>query len=126
MEPIEIKEISNDRIGAAKMHFLDRVTEAGPKFGYLLIHLKALEKWADKESSKRPELNKEVFFLSIWLHDIGQVIGDKTDHAVNSETEVRRYLPEIGVGSETVEEVAHCVRSHRCKDVQPETLKLKS
>lgn len=33
----------------------------------------------------KPDIDKNIVFLAIWLHDIGKVVGNKkNDHAVNS------------------------------------------
>lgn len=63
---------------------------------------------------------------SVWLHDIGQLVGPKeVDHAINSEAEAKKFLKSIHVPEDTIEKVAHCVRAHRCKDVQPESSEAK-
>ena len=89
---------------------------------YLPRHVAEAEKWAKKILQKYPKADKEIILLSVWLHDIGQTIGDNNDHAVESEIESRRFLVNEGVSSEKIERIAHCVRAHRCRDVQPETL----
>ncbi len=62
--------------------------------------------------------------LSVWLHDIGQEdVANIDTHEIYSEIEARRYLPTIGLPQEKIDMVAHCVRTHRCKeDDQPETV----
>ena len=109
-----------------KQHFLGTVSRAGHKYDYLLRHLPLVEKWANKLCALYPNANKNVVLGGVWLHDIGQVVGDENvDHAVNSEREAISYLRGLNINAETVEKVAHCARSHRCKDVQPNTLEAK-
>jgi len=115
-----------DIIEKTKKHLLATVEKYGHDYDYLLRHLSEAEKWAQKILDEKPEADRKIVMLSVWLHDIGQMIGDrKTDHAINSEIEAKRFLKEEGVDYIIIEKVAHCVRSHRCKDVQPETLEAK-
>lgn len=110
----------------AKQHFIDTTTKAGPNYTYLLRHLPQVEKWAEKLLEYKPEANREIALIGVWLHDIGQVVGNKeTDHAINSETEAKRFLTEIGAKPDLISQVAHCARAHRCKDVQPKTIEAK-
>ena len=106
-----------------KEHFLNTVKSAGSEYDYLLRHLPLVEKWAKKLLKMYPQANEEVVLSGVWSHDIGQVIGDKkADHAINSEVEVRRFLEIMNVDDEIINQVAHCARSHRCKDIQPNSL----
>ncbi len=115
-----------DVIEKTKNYFLNTVKESGPKFWYLDRHLPEVEKWAHKILERKPDANKEIVMLSVWLHDIGQMIGDQgLDHAINSETEAKRFLSQEGIDPHILNEVARCVRAHRCKDVQPESLEAK-
>ena len=110
----------------AKAHLIDTVKKAGPEYTYLLRHVPQVEKWANKLLDIKPEANREIVTKGVWLHDIGQVIGDKeTDHAVNSELETKRFLMEQETAPDIIDQVAHCVRAHRCKDVQPNTIEAK-
>lgn len=89
----------------------------------LTRHLTQVDGWTDRLLSREPAANVAVVKFGVWLHDIGQIIGPSgVDHAIKSEVEVRRFLPTLGVDLEVVEGVAHCVRAHRCRDVQPQTL----
>jgi HD superfamily phosphodiesterase len=111
----------------SKEHFLSTVKEAGVEYAYLLRHLPQVERWALSISKIKPEINTDVLMAGVWLHDIGQVVGDKaTDHAVNSGVEARRFLQENGVENTLIDNVSHCVRAHRCRDVQPETLEARA
>lgn len=90
---------------------------------YLEKHVNEVEKWALKILEIKREANRDIVLLGVWLHDIGQLVGHKNiDHAINSEFEAKRFLSEKGVNMDIINRVAHCVRAHRCKDVQPSTL----
>jgi hypothetical protein len=118
-----------DIIERSKQHFLETYENSDPNvrlYDELPLHVGVLEKWAKHFLSKRSDVNKEVLLSSVWLHDIGQLVGEKEeDHAVRSEREVLEFLPKIGIDEKTTEKIAHCVRSHRCKDVQPESKEAK-
>ncbi len=67
-----------------------------------------------------------VATLAVWLHDIGQADGKyDIDHAVLSEKEVKEFLSKNQAPNDLIKRVAHCVRAHRCKDVQPKTIEAK-
>ena len=120
--------MDNEIIEKTKQHFLDTIkaTDPASMYPYLPRHVIEVEKWAKKLLQKHPEADKEITLLSVWLHDIGQAIGNKDDdHAVKSGDEANRFLPELGLDKERIEKVFHCVRAHRCKDVQPETIEAK-
>ena len=111
----------------AKEHFLrtyDRCDD--PLYEYHKRHVKEVERWAKIILKDFPDADEEVVLLSVWLHDIGRYKYDQnTDHAINSQTESLRFLPKIGVSPEKTLAVAHCVRSHRNKDIEPQTLEAK-
>ena len=115
--------VDNEIVQATKQHLQDTVSEREGWCVHLNNHLPEVEKWAVWLASRNPVADATVILLGVWLHDIGQVTGPKeVDHAVNSEVEARRFLPTIGAGPDLVEKVAHCIRSHRCKDVFPSSL----
>lgn len=96
------------------------------KWSYLPRHLTQVERWAKRLLQEHPEALGEVVLASVWLHDVGLLTGpDETDHAVNSEIEARRFLTTIGADENFIARVSHCVRAHRCRDVQPETIEAK-
>lgn len=113
-------------VDKAKIYFLESFRKKeDPPYAYLPRHVFETEKWAKKIIQKYPEANREVVLLSVWLHDIGQVVGDDIDHAVNSENEAMLFLPKIEISPERIGEIIHCIRAHKCKDVQPNTLEAK-
>lgn len=113
-------------ISQARGHFLKSFKKSSGGYPYLPRHVKEVEKWAKKILKDHPEADQEIVLLSVWLHDIGQTLGGKeNDHAVKSEAEVKRFLTRLNLAPERVKKVAHCVRAHRCRDVQPKTLEAK-
>ena len=113
-------------IDKTRIHFLDFFREKkDPPYAYLPKHVFEVEKWVKRIIQKYPEADREIILLSVWLHDIGQVVGEDIDHAVNSENEARLFLPKIKIFPEKIGEIVRCVRSHKCKDVQPNTLESK-
>lgn len=117
----------NGIINKAKSHFLKTFENRSCSvYPYLPRHVSEAKKWAERILENYPEADKEIVLLSVWLHDIGRAIGEENvDHAVKSEVEARRFLSQIKVAPEKIEKVAHCIRAHRCRDVQPETLEAK-
>lgn len=91
----------------------------------LVEHFAEMEKWAARLFEMFPKADPKVVLLAVWLHDSGHYIGDeKTDHAVKSEKLAREFLSRK-VDERTIEKVIRAVRSHRCKDVLPETIEEK-
>lgn len=116
-------QVDNELIQATKQHLVNTVAAREYWRTHLNNHLPEVERWAVWLADSHPEANATVILLGVWLHDIGQVTGPKeVDHAVNSEVESRSFLSTVGASPDLVEKVAHCVRSHRCKDVLPMTL----
>lgn len=88
-------------------------------------HVFEAEKWAEKILKKYPEANREVLLASVWLHDIGYFMGEKAiDHAVKAEKIADEFLGD-SVDEDLKKNILHCIRSHRNKDVMPETLEAK-
>jgi len=87
-------------------------------------HLQIIGKWVDRILDTYPDANAEVVRIAVWFHDIGYVDCenyDKDDHAVFSEIRAIHFLKVKGYPQDSLDQVAHCVRAHRYKDVQPET-----
>ncbi len=119
--------MTNKQVLLAKNHFLKTFKKTDdPVYLYLPRHVAMVEKWAQNILSDYPQVNKNVLLSSVWLHDIGLLYWDKeTDHAVKSEAEAGRFLLEIGVAPDSIKAIAHCVRAHRGRDVQPNSLEAK-
>ncbi len=93
---------------------------------YLLPHVFQMEKLAKYFFEKHPEIDREIVLLAIWLHDIGHYpIPSEIDHAIQSEERAKDFLELNNYPEEKMEKVLHCVRSHRCFDVQPNSLEAK-
>ena len=108
---------------ATSKHFITSMSEGDPVHQFYPHHVKQVEKWARRILDYYPDADREVVLLSVWLHDIGA--KDKNNlgtHEIYSENEARRFLPTLGLAQDKVDAVAHCVRTHRCKeDALPET-----
>ena len=111
-------------IEKTKQHFLDTYKQSGETAPYP-EHVTSVEKLATDMKKYFPEVDMEVLLLSVWLHDIGALLGDRDIHDINSEIEARRYLAELEIKDEIIEQVAHCVRAHRGNDVMPSTIEAK-
>lgn len=125
--------MDSEIITKAKNHLLEQESIAyknlnagSGKYSYLPRHLAQVERWAKRLLNEHSEAKEEIVLTAVWMHDIGLLIGpEETDHAVNSEAEVKRFLTSIGADDELVSKIAHCVRAHRCRDIQPETIEAK-
>jgi uncharacterized protein len=71
------------------------------------------------------DVNEDVLFAAVWLHDIGRAKEDRgeiADHAEWGAREAAEILRDLGADADTIEAVQHCVRAHRySNDVEPET-----
>lgn len=113
-------------VEAAREHFLTKIKEGFPIHPYFRQHVEEVERWTRRILPYYPEANTEIISLSVWLHDIGQADGDyKVDHAIKSEAEAISFLSKEGCPEDKIQRVAHCVRAHRCKDVQPNSIEAK-
>lgn len=93
---------------------------------FLPRHVENVEKWAKNLLLKYPEADNEVVLVSVWLHDIGQALGRRSeDHAIKSEIETKNFLKKLNCPEDKINAVAHCVRAHRCNDILPKTLEAK-
>lgn len=120
-----MKNINNNKIvSMTKDHFFDIYNASGDNNPYP-EHVTMVEEIVIKMLAEYPNADKEVVLLSVWLHDIGSFLGERSIHEINSEKEVRKFLPTLGVSVNKIEKVAHCVRAHRCGDVKPSTIEAK-
>jgi uncharacterized protein len=91
-------------------------------------HVRRVENLAEK-LAKREEADKEVVKASVLLHDIGRKKEDENEienHAEWGAEKAEEILEGLGYEKDFIEEVQHCVRSHRySKDPEPETLEAK-
>jgi len=109
----------------AKKYCLSIIDESDDIFS-LVTHLPEAEKWAEKICDLRPEADREVVLLTVWLHDVSHYVGDRdTDHAVRSEKMAKEFLEKNQYDPKKLPMVLHGVRSHRNRDVAPETIEAK-
>lgn len=74
---------------------------------------------ADKEAA-------ELVELGALLHDIGIVKHGNEDHEKTGIAEAERILKSVGYPQNIIDEVKHCVESHRgSKDIKPTTITAK-
>jgi len=112
-------------IQKAKNEFLSMLDRNYDKYN-LRLHIQEAEKWLIYILKKYPEANKEILELTVWLHDIGQYpINEKIDHAITSEKIAEEFFKRQKCHQSTIKEVLHCIRSHRNKDVKPQSLEAK-
>ncbi|HLN18547.1 MAG TPA: HD domain-containing protein [Patescibacteria group bacterium] len=113
-------------IEKAKEEFLKMVDDFGSDPYHLLPHVPEAQKWSRHMLEKYPEADKEVVLLAVWLHDFGHYpLPTEIDHAVRGKERAKGFLEKENYPKDKMEKVLHCVRSHRCKDVMPETLEAK-
>lgn len=118
--------MDNEIISKVKYYFLKTFERSKKGYPFLPRHVEKVEKCCEKFLNQYPNANKEVVILSVWLHDIGQNIDNSNDdHAVQSEIEARKILSSLNCDKKLIEMVAHCVRAHRCRDVQPQSIEAK-
>ncbi len=68
----------------------------------------------------------EIAELGALLHDIGIVKYGKEDHEITGVAEAERILKSVGYPQNVIDEVKHCVESHRgSKDIKPRTITAK-
>src|SRR6266404_4165210 len=112
-----------------KLAFLNLVNLAQkdhPSAIFYINHVPEVERWADLILTDHPNADREVVLLGVWLHDVGNLIGDKNiDHAVRSQKFVLEVLTPMHLTKEKLYGVAHCVRAHRNRDVEPFTIEAK-
>jgi 23S rRNA maturation-related 3'-5' exoribonuclease YhaM len=113
-------------IDKAKDTFLQMIDNFGTDPYGLQDHVAEAEKWARVMLKKYPQADAEIVLLSVWMHDIGHYpIPTEIDHAIRSEQRAKEFLELENYDKEKTQAVLHCVRSHRCSDVMPESLEAK-
>jgi hypothetical protein len=112
----------NTIIERAKARFMTNLDQHGTDPWRLEKHLEEAERWANRLLPRFSSLDREVIELSIWLHDIGHYpVVKGEDHAVVSEAISREFLAREKYDPVKQKKVLHCVRSHRNKDVVPQS-----
>ncbi len=73
--------------------------------------------------AKKLNADDEFAELGALLHDIGLTKSGKADHEKTGIPEAERILKSAGYSEKIIEEIKHCVESHRAsKDVKPKTI----
>lgn len=95
-------------------------------------HISTVVQLSKQLLKTHPEADKDITVLGAWLHDSGYIWGgsgdypdNKQDHAVTSEVKAREILIDFSADNQTIEKVCHIVRSHRNRDVAPNTVEAK-
>jgi len=92
---------------------------------FLPQHLMEVERFANVLCDKFPEADRDIVGLGVWFHDIGRLRGQDEGHDVYGAEEAKRVLDDKDFDSGKIEKVYAVCRSHRCKDVKPESLEAK-
>lgn len=66
--------------------------------------------------------DKEIVEISALLHDIGKKKFGGENHNLTSAEEAAKILPDFGIGKDKVDKIVHCVRAHRGRDIETETI----
>lgn len=113
-------------IEKAKKEFYQIVERFGSDPYRLLPHVPEVEKWAKYMLEKYPDANDEIVLLGVWLHDIGHYpVPTEIDHAIRSEERAKDFLEKENYPKDKIDKILHCVRSHRCRDIMPNSLEAK-
>jgi len=113
-------------IEKARAKFFQVTEEFGSDPYLLLPHVPEVERWAKFMLKRYPQADEEVVLLAVWLHDLGHYpILTEVDHAIRSEERAREFLEKEKYPKEKMKKVLQCVRSHRCRDVMPESFEAK-
>lgn len=92
---------------------------------FLSQHLMEVERFANLLCDKHPDADRDVVGLGVWYHDIGRLRGQDEGHDVYGAEEAKKVLGDEGFSPDKIERVYEVCRSHRCKDVKPESLEAK-
>jgi uncharacterized protein len=91
-------------------------------------HVRRVEKIAETLTEKE-EADEKIVKASVLLHDIGRKKEDEGEienHAEWGAEKAEEILEDLGYEKEYIEEVQHCIRSHRySKNPEPESLEAK-
>lgn len=112
-------------IDKAKNNLVQEIASAESDPYGIVSHTQIVERWANFLLDNHPEADKEITLMGVWLHDIGHYPLDEIDHALRGEERAKRFLNTLNLSPQQKEAIIHCVRAHRCRDVQPETIEAK-
>lgn len=84
-------------------------------------HLVPVVKYA-KKLAKIMNADKEIVELAALLHDIGRLRFGGENHDITGIPEAEKILKEHNASQDVINEVKHCIESHRgSKDIPPRT-----
>lgn len=111
-------------IDNTKAKFFQTIDEFGSDPYLLRSHVPEVERWAKHLLKKFPQADEEAVFLAVWLHDTGHYPILQIDHAITGEEGAKEFLEkENYLGDRN--NVIHCVRAHRCRDIMPSSIEAK-
>ena len=85
-------------------------------------HIVPVVKYA-KKLAKIMNVNEETVELAALLHDIGRLKFGGKDHEITGVPEAEKILKENNYSQDIINEVKHCVESHRgSKNIPPKTI----
>ncbi len=112
-------------IDKAKSEFFRMIDDFGSDPYCLRSHVPEVERWANRLLEKFPQANEEAVLLAVWLHDSGHYpILAEIDHAIDGEERTKEFLEKENYSGDR-NNVRHCVRAHRCRDVMPISIEAK-
>lgn len=115
-----------DIVAKTKLFFEDNIDKFWSDPFWLKQHVLLVENQIKRVLKKEIWANEMVCILSCRLHDIWHYpIIEGEDHAVIWERIARDFLAKEWLDQNLIDQVSHCVRSHRCKDIIPNSLEAK-
>lgn len=88
-------------------------------------HIEIVVKYA-KLLAEKMNSDAEMAELAALLHDIGRIKFGSKDHEKTGLPEAEKILKEVGYSQDIIDEIKHCVESHRgSKDIVPKTITAK-
>lgn len=85
------------------------------------FHISLVVKYA-KHLAKIEKVNEKITELAALLHDIGRLKFGEKNHEITGVLEAEKILKKLNYSEEVIEEVKHCIKTHRGKkDYTPKT-----
>ena len=73
--------------------------------------------------AKKRKADSEIIELAAWMHDIGSVLGDMTNHHIVGAKYAGELLAKYNYSQDKIEAVQHCILAHRgSQKIKRETL----
>ena len=77
-----------------------------------------------KHLAKKEKVNEEIVELAALLHDIGRVKFGGKNHEITGVPEAEKILRRLNYSNDVIEEIKHCIRSHRASKDYPAKTKI--